>query len=255
METSLHRQLKALYAGEHCASEVESRKLAGYRIDVVRGDELVEIQHGSLGAIRNKVARLLEHHPVRVVKPLIARKTLIKLEEAGGREVSRRLSPKQGTVLDLFHELIYFTSVFPHARLTVEVPLVTVEERRVPGHGKRRRWRRNDHVVHDLSLIDVVSTHAFQTNGDLLALLPCDLPTIFHTGELADAMGIQRWIAQRIAYCLRKTGGMLVSGKQGNAWQYQMVREPAAKKKRAKKRPHQQKDARERLRGRPKGVC
>ncbi len=231
METSLHRQLKALYAGEHDASEQESRKLAGYRIDVVRGEELVEIQHGSLGAIRNKVAKLLEKHPVRVVKPLIARKTLIKLEEGGEREISRRLSPKQATVLDLFHELIYFTSVFPHPRLTIEVPLVTVEERRLPGHGRRRRWRRNDHVVSDLCLVDIVSTHIFQTNGDLLALLPNDLPQSFHTGDLAAAMQIQRWIAQRIAYCLRKTGGLNVVGKQRNAWQYELVRDTTKKKR------------------------
>ena len=225
METSLHRQLKALYAGEHAASEQESRKFAGYRIDVVRGEELVEIQHGSLGAIRNKIAKLLEKHPVRVVKPLIARKTLIKLEGIDGGEISRRLSPKQATVLDLFHELVYFTAVFPHPRLTIEVPLVTVEERRIPGHGKRRRWRRNDHTVLDLSMVEVVSTHFFRTNNDLLALLPENLPQPFHTGDLATAMQIQRWIAQRIAYCLRKTGGAKLIGKQGNALTYELVRE------------------------------
>ncbi len=229
METSLHRQLKALYAGTHAASEQESRKFAGYRIDVVRGDELVEIQHGSLGAIRNKVAKLLEKHPVRVVKPLIARKTLIKLDGEHGGEISRRMSPKQSTVLDLFHELVYFTAVFPHPRLTLEVPLVTVEERRIPGHGKRRRWRRNDHVTYDLSMVDVVSTHIFQTNNDLLALLPNELPQTFHTGDLAAAMKIQRWVAQRIAYCLRKTGGMNLVGKQGNALTYEVVREVSAK--------------------------
>lgn len=225
METSLHRQLKALYAGAHAASEQESRKFAGYRIDVVRGEELVEIQHGSLGAIRNKIGKLLEKHPVRVVKPLIARKTLIKLEGTDGGEISRRLSPKQATVLDLFHELVYFTAVFPHPRLTIEVPLVTVEERRIPGHGKRRRWRRNDHTVLDLRMVDVVATHVFRTNNDLLALLPANLPQPFHTGDLATAMQIQRWIAQRIAYCLRKTGGAKLIGKQGNALTYELVRE------------------------------
>jgi hypothetical protein len=233
METSLHRQLKALYAGEHALSEQESRKLAGYRIDVVRGEELVEIQHGSLGAIRNKIAKLLEKHPVRVVKPLIARKTLIKLESADGDEISRRLSPKQATVLDLFHELVYFTSVFPHPRLTLEVPLVTVEERRIPGHGKRRRWRKNDYICYDLSLVDVVATHTFQTNGDLLALLPNDLPKPFHTGDIASGLQVQRWIAQRIAYCLRKMGGAAIVGKQGNAIQYELIRDNApAKRKR-----------------------
>jgi hypothetical protein len=74
-----------------------------------------------------------------------------------------------------------------------------------------------------LSLVDVVSTHTFTTNDDLLALLPANLPQPFHTGDLAAAMQIQRWIAQRIAYCLRKTGGAKLVGKQGNALTYQLV--------------------------------
>src|SRR5262245_52757155 len=90
METSLHRQLKALYAGD--AAQVEQR-LGDYRIDAVRPGELIEIQHGSLAAIRDKIATLLTDHKVLVVKPLIAKKTLVKLDRQGGREISRRQSP------------------------------------------------------------------------------------------------------------------------------------------------------------------
>ena len=76
METTLHRQLKALYAGTEARIE---QRVAGYRIDAVRAGELIEIQHGGLAAIRTKIARLLEEHTVLVVKPLIARKQLVKL--------------------------------------------------------------------------------------------------------------------------------------------------------------------------------
>ena len=46
-------------------------------------------------------------------------------------------------------------------------------------------------------------------------------------------MQIQRWVAQRITYCLRKTGGMNLIGKEGNALTYEIVREtfPAKRKK------------------------
>lgn len=77
METSLHRQLKQIYAGE--AAQVEVR-LAGYRIDAVADGELVEIQHGSLAAIRDKISRLLEKHRVRIVKPIVASKVLVRCE-------------------------------------------------------------------------------------------------------------------------------------------------------------------------------
>src|SRR6478672_7337082 len=213
METTLHRQLKALYAGPEALVEA---RVAGFRIDAVREDQLVEIQHGGLSAIRGKIARLLEEHAVLVVKPIVVRKQLVRLSRRGGTEVSRRLSPKQGTLLDLFHELVYFTRVFPHPRLTLHAPLVEVEERRYPGHGRRRRWRRNDHVVEDQRLLAVVGVHQFQSAADLLSLLPAKLPQPFHSGHVADGLGIQRWIAQRIVYCLRQMGAATACGKSGN---------------------------------------
>jgi len=217
METTLHRQLKALYAGQ--GARIEER-IAGFRIDAVRDQQLVEIQHGGLAAIRAKISRLLEEHLVLVVKPLVVRKQLVRLSKRGGKELSRRLSPKQATVLDLFHELVYFTRVFPHPRLTLQTPLVEIEERRYPGHGRRRRWRRNDHVVEDQRLLAVIGVHRFQVAADLFSLLPADLPQPFHSGHLAAALGIQRWIAQRITYCLRQTGAAKTCGKAGNTLLY-----------------------------------
>jgi hypothetical protein len=217
METTLHRQLKALYAG---AGALTEQRLAGYRIDAIRNGELIEIQHGGLAAIRVKIAKLLVEHQVLVVKPLVARKHLIKLAKRGGRELSRRLSPKQANLLDVFHELVYFTRVFPHPNLTLHVPLVEIEERRYPGHGRRRRWRRDDHIVEDQRLLTVQAVHTFRTANDLLNLLPAQLPRQFHTGHIADALGISRWVAQRIAYCLRQMGAANICGKSGNAVLY-----------------------------------
>jgi hypothetical protein len=217
METSLHRQLKAHYAGADGLQEVVCD---GYRIDAVRAGELVEIQHASLAAIRDKVRRLLRSHRVRVVKPIVANKLLVKLDARGGREVSRRRSPKRGVLLDVFDELVYFTRVFPHKRLTFEVLLVNVEERRYPGRGKRRRRRDNDFQIEDQCLAEIVASHAFATTADLLRLLPRRLPAEFHTAHLAERLKTPRWTAQRIAYCLREMKAVRVVGKQGNAILY-----------------------------------
>ncbi|MBN2218608.1 MAG: hypothetical protein JW719_14625 [Pirellulales bacterium] len=218
METSLHRDLKSLYAGDGARTEVTLRN---YRIDVVDRGRLVEIQHGGLAAIRDKIRRLLEEHDVTVVKPIVRRRLLVKCKKQGGRVVERRLSPKRGTTLDLFDELVHFTHVFPHERLTIEVPLVDIEEWRFPGHGRRRRWRQRDHQVEDQKLVAVHETLRLRTTSDLKALVDCPMPRPFHTGHLAEGLGIQRWIAQRIAYCLRQTGAARPVGKQGNALLYE----------------------------------
>jgi hypothetical protein len=223
METSLHRQLKQHYAQVGAEQEVA---LGDFRIDVVNRDLLVEIQHGSLAAIRDKITHLLRNHQVLVVKPIVARKRIVKLRRSGGPVVTTRWSPKRGSLLDVFDELVYFTRVFPHTNLTLEVPLVHVEERRFPGHG-RRRWKRdNDYQVEDVLLTQVGDTHKFRTACDLGQLLPRPLPEPFHTGHLAQQLQVPRWVAGRIAYCLRKTGATIQVGRQGNAKLYKLA--PAA---------------------------
>lgn len=217
METSLHRQLKARYAASPAEQEVGCD---GYRIDAVSNGQLIEIQHGSLAAIRDKILALLKKHRVTVVKPIIARKQLVKLVRRGGKVVERRLSPKRGQLLDVFDELVYFTHVFPHKRLTLEVLLVEVEELRYPGHGRRRRRRSRDFQVEDQRLLSVVEVHRFRTLADLRKVLPRQLPDTFHTGHLAECLEVTRRTAQGIAYCLREMGAIKSVGKQGNALLY-----------------------------------
>jgi hypothetical protein len=85
METSLHRQLKDRYAAGGALVE---QRVGRYRIDVVRPGQLVEIQVASLSAIRDKIANLLSDHRVLLVKPIIARKHLIKQKRLGGKILS-----------------------------------------------------------------------------------------------------------------------------------------------------------------------
>lgn len=225
METTLHRQLKEHYAREGAAFE---QRVGRYRIDVVNGRQLVEIQHSSLTAIRDKIAALVKEHSVVLVKPIVVQKYLVKRKRKGGRVVSRRRSPKQGQLLDLFEELVHFTRVFPHRRLTLEVPLVAIEEWRYPGHG-RRRWRRpSDFIVEDQMLVEMFDVHRFRRAADLCRLLPAALPQPFHTGHLADGLGVERWIAQRMAYCLRNMGGVEVVGKHRGAWLYRPAKRKLA---------------------------
>ena len=219
METSLHRALKSLYAGDDAQTEVVLDK---YRIDAISGGQLIEIQHGSLAAIRDKIRRLVESHNVLVVKPIVAKKLLIKQDGPQGRVLARRLSPKRGKLWDIFEELVYFTRVFPHPRLAIEVVLVEVEEWRYPGHGRRRRWRRNDQVVADQKLVSVGETIRLSSAADLIDLIPAKLPKQFHTGQLAELAGIHRSVAQRIAYCLREMNAVEHVGKQGNALIYRL---------------------------------
>jgi hypothetical protein len=221
METSLHQALKLRYGlkPERC-----ERRLGKYRIDAMGTDgRLIEIQHGPLGAIRHKIRDLLRSHDVTIVKPLIVNKVLVTRSRQGGDVLKRRRSPKQQTVVDLFQELVHFIDVFPHERLALEILLVEVEEWRYPGHGRRRRWRENDYVVEDQRLVSVRETIQLSSRADLRNLLPKKLPSPFHTGQLATAMDVPRWVSQQIAYCLRHMKIAREVGKERNTRLYQWV--------------------------------
>ena len=222
METSLHRQLKQVYAGPAAQTEVPWD--GGYRIDAVCDSTLIEIQHGQLAAIREKIGKLLRKHQVVVVKPIVVRKRLIKLARKNGREVSRRLSPKRGKLLDIFDELVYFTRVFPHPNLTLDIALVDTDEYRYPGHGRRRRHRDNDFQIADQQLTDLRSIQRLKTATDLWDMLGVRLPAQFDTAELAGALSVDRHEAQRIAYCLREMRTVTQVGKRGNAKLYKLAR-------------------------------
>ena len=239
METTLHRQLK----NEFCdpGSEIEV-KLDDYRIDVVSGNRLIEIQRSSLSSIRDKIAKLLEDgHIVDVVKPLVSRKRLVKLDKKDGKVIDRRWSPKRGTILDLFDELIYFTRVFPHPNLTLIAPMVQIEEVRYPGRGRRRRKRKGDFVTQDRSIVKLEEACFFRSVLDLQKLLPRRLPKEFGTKDLAEKMKVPRHEAQKIAYVLRKTGTVVETEKRGNAIFCRLATRSESKKmlrsKKPKKRP------------------
>jgi hypothetical protein len=71
--------------------------------------------------------------------------------------------------------------------------------------------------------VAIRETHAFRTAADLVRLLPAGLPDPFSTQDLAQGLGVARWFAQRIAYCLRQTGAARAVGKQGNTHLYSVT--------------------------------
>jgi len=215
METSLHRQLKTLYAPSAEETEVI---VDGYRIDAIAEGRLIEIQSASLSSLVPKLKVLLNDHPLTVVKPLAAKKFLIKRKKPKGKILTERYSPKKESLLHLFDELVHFKDIFPHENLVIEVLLTEQIEHRVPKK-KSRRWRK-DYRVLDRELTEIRHRVSVASPVDLLGLLPGLPAEPFTTKEIADCCSIPRWLAQKTAYCLRKAGSVEVSGKRGNAIEY-----------------------------------
>jgi hypothetical protein len=211
METSLHRSLKERYAtGGDGRAEVRVRE---YRIDAIDDTgRLVEVQSGPLGPLGGKLCRLLPDHRVRIVKPVVLRRRVVRRLRPDGPDLSARSSPKRGALHDVFDDLLGVVRVFPHSNLDIEILGVAIDEVRTP------RRRRPGYAVADRRLGEICSTATLARAEDLWALLPedCDGRAPFTTFDLAERLGRPPWFAQRVAYCLRHTGAARVIGKVGN---------------------------------------
>ena len=210
MESTLHRQLKGQF-GVSCEVRV-----LGFRVDAVTPDGgLVEVQSGALGPLRTKLARLLPEHRVRVVKPVVVEKRIVRRARPDGPDLSARRSTRRGAPLDVFDDLVGLARLFPHPNLVIDVLAVAVDEVRVP----RRRWP--GYGVADRLLREMVASISLRAAPDLWSLLPADLAGPFTTRELADHLGRPLPFAQRVAYCLRLSGAAETVGKLGNSLVYE----------------------------------
>ena len=216
-EKSLHAGIKEWYGRSGDQFEVQ---VDGFFIDIVRGEQLIEIQTRHFGAMKRKLGRLLDNHPVLLLHPIAQEKWIVR-ETAVGQPISRRKSPKKGQALDLFAELMRIPHLLPHPNLVVGALLTRQEEVwRDDGQGS---WRRKGWSLHDHRLLEVVGLHTFATPADLLTLLPPDLPQPFTTRHLARLGKLNLNLAQRIAYTLARCDVIAQVGKEGRSNMYRVL--------------------------------
>ncbi len=209
-ESSLHAAIKQWYRRPGDALEVE---IAGYVVDIVRGELLIEVQTGNFSTIRKKLRALLEHHRVRLVYPVATRKWLVRVDQVGGNVLRRRKSPKQGTLDNLFDELIRIPDLPGHSGFCLEVVLVCTEEIRCDdGRGS---WRRAGVSIIDRRLIEVVDSVCYDSTQDYLSFLPNDLPKPFSNNMLAACASVPVRKARKMTYCLRKMDAIREVGRNG----------------------------------------
>jgi len=215
-EKSLHAQLKVWCSQAGDRFEVP---VGRHVIDIVRGELLIEIQTRNVSAVRNKLATLLEEHRVRLVFPIPASKTLVKLGP-GGEIVSRRRSPKRGSVFDIFAELVSITTLIDHPSFDLRVLLIDeVELREHTPHGN---WRRKGWRTVERRLESVLEEIPLSSTGQLLELIP-PLPGEWTTADIAETAGVSLRVAQQVAYTLKHTAAAVPVAKRGNAVVYIFV--------------------------------
>jgi len=214
-ESELHRSLKFQYSGYGGETETV---IDGYVCDGQTSEgEIIEVQTGSFGPLKEKVKNLTESGKVRIIHPIVIQK-YIDLYDKEENFIRRRKSPKKGGVWDLFNALIYAPELPLLPRLTVELALVDVVEKRIDdGSGS---WRRKGVSIAGRSVYALRESLVLQKPEDYYQFVPFKKKELFTVQDLALAAGISVSVARKTVYALSKMSLIEKSGKQGNALVY-----------------------------------
>jgi len=218
-EKPLHAELKRLTAQPGDQFEVP---VGRYVVDIVRDGLLLEIQTAGFGAMRSKLRNLLKDHHVRLIWPLPVEKWIVTLPTGRTGESSRRKSPKRGRLEHAFIELVSIPDLISHPNFSFEIVMTREDELRKPV--RTRSWRRKGWRREERQLVEIVERRLFETANDWRQLAPLTHSGEFTTRDLADEMGTERYLAQKMAYCFAKSGLIEPIGKQGRSWLYRWAK-------------------------------
>ena len=211
-EQPLHASLKKWYAGDAGRVEV---LIDGFVVDVFKGNTIIEIQTGNFSSIKSKIKYLSSKYNLKLIYPIAGEKWLLKYPNIKSGESTKRKSPKNGTKTEIFAELVSFPELLCLERFSLEIAMIKEQEVRV--YTGERPWRQRGWITVERQLLDVLETHTFKKPGDLAYLLPEELPDQFTTRDIAHHGKITRWLAQKMAYCLRGMGAIEQIGKNGRS--------------------------------------
>jgi hypothetical protein len=216
-ESSLHNALKFRYTGADGETE---KSMGDYVCDGLTEDgEIIEVQTGSFGPLKDKARELAAFGPVRIIHPIIINKYIETLN-IKGKVLRKRKSPRKGSEWDLFKSLLYAPELAAAPGLCIELALIDVLERRKEdGKGS---WRRKGASISGRELAGWHSAVSLKSKKDYYRFIPFTSTEEFTTRTLAEKAHISPALAGKTLYVLTKAGIVERIGKKGNSFVYKI---------------------------------
>jgi len=213
-ESSLHRSLKFRYSDP---GETEV-KVGGYVCDGrSQTGELIEVQTGSFGPLKEKIEKLTRDQKIRIIYPVIKNK-YIEVYDTKDKLLRRRKSPGKGSIWDVFNCLLYAPQLCLAPKVTLELVLLDIaEKRRDDGKGS---WRRKGITIEDKVPIAWYESIEIKKPKDYFLFLPFKKDEEITVNSLSEKAGISAPLARKCLYVLNKAELIERTGKRGNAYLY-----------------------------------
>lgn len=217
-EKTIHAVLKTYFSPNSLNHE---RKVHSYVADILKDDQIIEIQTRNFNLLRKKLEAFLPEHKVTIVYPVSHTKWLCWVNEETGEVTKPRKSPKVGSPAAIFPELYRIKNYLNHPNLSLHIVMLDVEEYRLLNgwsSDKKRGSTRNDGIP-----VNFADEIILKESSDYLQLLPDNLPKQFTTKDYKKAAHVSQnnaWTALNILSYLNVIKQV---GKQQNLHVFEIV--------------------------------
>ena len=198
-------------------------KIGRFYADIQNDSGIFEIQTRSFNALRKKLSFFLENNIVTVIYPIPHQKWLVWIDNDFGQISKKRKSPKVGTVYQAFFELYKIKQLLVHPNLRLCLVFLDITEyRNLDGWSNDRkkgssRYERIPEKVIDMMYINNPNEYS--------KLIPDDLPEEFTVKDFKIASKLNIHNAQTALNVLKYVGAVEQTGKKGNAFVYQEIKD------------------------------
>ncbi len=214
-EKSVHAVLKNYFEPNKENQEVP---IGGFIADIAGENGIIEVQTGNFARLNKKLGRFLEYCNVTIVFPVEQNRYIMWVSLQTGKDISRRKSPRRGTVYDVMPQLYRIREYLDDPNLRVCVCLMDTEEIRLVD--EKLKYPKKSACKYDKIPISLNGEIYFNAPADYFSLIPDKLPQDFTSADFAAAAGIRRNIAQVTLNLLEKLGAVVHSGKKGRCYLY-----------------------------------
>ena len=217
-ESSLHRSLKFRYSDSgQTEIGVDSFVCDGKS----KRGELIEVQTGSFGPIKEKIISLTKKKKkIRLIYPIIKNK-YIELYDTEDNLLRKRKSPGKGSIWDLFNALLYAPDLCLTPYLKLELVILDIiEKRKNDGKGG---WRRKGVTIEDKIPVAWYESIILSKPRDYNLFIPFGMNENFTVNDLGEKAKITKVLARKCVYVLHKNGLIERIGKQGNSHVYRKI--------------------------------
>ncbi len=221
-EKRLHQILKKFIEDDESMHEIQ---IGPYVADILRENEIIEIQTGCFYPMKEKLKYYLEKtaFSVNIVRPLPYIKWCVWLDPESGEIRSRKKSNKKTLPKDIMRDWLFISDFLGNERLKITFLLLEEEEYRLLcgwSADKKRGSKR-----FQMMPIGLIEEKIYSKAEDYVEFLPKDLGETFTASEYMKAAGVRSYGGYSALKILCKLGLIEKSDeKRGKSFLYKTLK-------------------------------